>query len=147
MQTKELSGKLEDYLEAVWTLQKREGHAHVQDIADSVGVHKSTVSSALQSLAEKNLVNYEPYREATLTEEGFETAEEIGRKHRLIRRFMTSILMLDVKTADENACRMEHALDSHVSERLADFLAFVETTAEESSDWLENFKEFLTKNL
>jgi len=142
-----LSGKLEDYLEAVWKLEGKEGHAHVQDIADTVGVHKSTVSSALQSLCDKDFVNYQPYQAATVTETGRKTAEEINRKHRLIRRFMTSILLLDVKTADDNACRMEHALDQEVSERLADFLEFVEETSEKSSGWLENFKDFLTNKI
>ncbi len=139
----ELSGKLEDYLEAVWTLEGREGHAHVQDIADAVGVHKSTVSTALQSLSAKEMVNYEPYQAATLTEKGRRTAAQIDRKHRLIRRFMSSVLMLDIRTADENACRMEHALDNEVSQRLADFLSFMEES--ESLEWLEGFKEFLTK--
>ncbi len=147
MSKTEISGKLEDYLEAVWRLEGREGHAHVQDIADAVGVHKSTVSTALQSLSGKDLVNYEPYRAATLTEAGRKEAVEIDRKHRLIRRFMTSVLMLDVKTADENACRVEHALDADVSQRLADFLAFIEDSAAESSEWLEGFKEFLTEKM
>jgi len=143
MAQKELSGKLEDYLEAVWTLQNKEGHAHVQDIADAVGVHKSTVSTALQSLSEKKLVNYSPYQAATLTEDGHKAAAEVDRKHKLIRKFMTSILMVDVKTADENACRMEHALDSDVSERLAEFLAFFERKGTSSEEWLEAFKEFI----
>ncbi len=138
-----LSGKLEDYLEAVWILENREGHAHVQDIADAVGVHKSTVSTALQSLSEKKLVNYEPYQAATLTKAGRKTAAEVDRKHKLISRFMTSILLLDPKTADVNACRMEHALDAHVSKRLADFLVFVEQTPERSTQWLEEFRRFL----
>ncbi len=146
MSKKKISGKLEDYLEAVWVLQERGGHAHVQDIADAVGVHKSTVSSALHSLADENMVNYEPYRAATLTDEGLAKATEIDRKHRLFRKFMTTVLMVDLKTADENACRMEHAMDTHVARRLADFMDFVEQADPASLKWLEDFKEFVVDN-
>ncbi len=143
MNKSQLSGKLEDYLEAVWILQERSGHAHVQEIARLVGVHKSTVSTALQSLAAKDLVHYEPYQVATLTETGLKAASAIDRRHKLLRRFMSSILMLDIKTADENACRMEHALDERVFERMTDFLDFIESSSGENKEWLNRFKEFL----
>ncbi|MFP4176687.1 MAG: metal-dependent transcriptional regulator [Planctomycetota bacterium] len=142
----ELSGKLEDYLEAVWRLQQEEGHAHVLDIAESVGVHKSTVSTALQSLSEKELVHYRPYRAATVTEQGREVAKAIDGKHRLIRRFMTSILLLDFRTADANACRIEHALDAQASERLAAFLSFIEERSDENPELLEQFQDYLSSS-
>ncbi len=143
MRKQQLSGTLEDYLEAVWTLQKKSGHAHVQDIADHVGVHKSTVSTALQSLVAKGLVDYKPYQTATLTEQGTRVASEINRKHRLMRRFMTSVLLLDIKTADENACRIEHALDARACERLAAFMDFVEDELKTGAGWLDRFKDYI----
>ena len=52
-----LSSTLEDYLEAIFRLEKTKRTARVRDIAQTVGVSKSTVSAALKSLAGKNLVD------------------------------------------------------------------------------------------
>ena len=48
---KELSSTLEDYLEAIFRIEKKKRAARVRDIAGRVGVTKSTVNAALKSLA------------------------------------------------------------------------------------------------
>lgn len=141
-----ITNKLEDYLEAVWRLQQAQGHAHVQEIADIVGVHKSTVTTALQSLVKKDLVNYHPYRTATVTEKGEAAAREVERKHRLIRQFMISVLYLDVKTADENACRIEHALGPQAFRRLAEFMAYVQESSQ-GAELMAGFQNYLAESL
>lgn len=111
----------ENYLEAIFQLASRKGVARVRDIAAALSVHKSTVSSSLKSLAEKGLVNYSPYEMATLTEQGREIAEDVARRHEIIRDFFVRVLGLDPQRADANACRAEHVLDAEVFQRLADF--------------------------
>jgi DNA-binding MarR family transcriptional regulator len=46
-----LSSTLEDYLKAIFSLEKKKRTARVRDIAQHMGVSKSTVSAALKSLA------------------------------------------------------------------------------------------------
>ena len=58
---KELSSTLENYLEAIFRIEKKKRAARVRDISQHVGVSKSTVSAALKSLASKKLIEYEPY--------------------------------------------------------------------------------------
>ena len=65
-----LSSSLEDYLEAIFNLTARNDVARSKDIADSLNVAKSSVTGALRTLAEKQLVNYKPYGYVTLTPPG-----------------------------------------------------------------------------
>jgi len=65
-----LSASLEDYLEAIWHVEAAKGAARAKDIADRLGVNASSVTAALQTLAERGLVNYAPYDIVTLTAAG-----------------------------------------------------------------------------
>ena len=56
-----LSESLGDYLESIYHLARGRPAARVKDIAEQMEVQKSSVTGALKSLAEKALVNYEPY--------------------------------------------------------------------------------------
>ena len=113
-----VSSTMEDYLEAILEVSSESGAARSRDIADALGVHRSTVTAALRGLAEKGLVNYAPYRATTLTRRGRTIAERIGRTHEQIETFLHDILLLPKRAARENACRMEHVVDRDVLLRL-----------------------------
>jgi DtxR family Mn-dependent transcriptional regulator len=138
-----LSSTLEDYLEAIFRLEKAKRTARVRDIAQTVGVSKSTVSAALKSLAGKNLVEYEPYEFIQLTPEGREKAATIVMNHYIISHFLQSVLALGRERAERIACGFEHAVDQEVIQRFVCFLAFVETSSTEVSQLLGEFKCFL----
>ncbi len=137
-----LTPTMEDYMEVVTKLVAKEGVAHVQDIADAAEVHKSTVTTAMQVLAEKGLVNYRPYQPVTLTDEGRKTGERIIERHEAISTFLSEILLINKDLADENACRMEHVLDREVVEQLSVFGRFVKECPRAGRDWLERFRYY-----
>jgi len=116
-----LTSSLEDYLEAVLLLVRRDRVARVRDIAKALGVGMPSVTTALKALAQRGLVNYDPYQVITLTEQGQLAAEAISRRHTVLRRFLVEVLGLDEATAEANACRMEHAVDEQVLDRLGRF--------------------------
>ena len=116
-----VSSTQEDYLEAILALVRAGGAARVRDLAVALRVHKSTVTAALRSLAEKRLVRYAPYERATLTPQGQAIAEGVTRNHDAIRAFLREVLRVDAEAAEANACRMEHVMDKDVLERLVQF--------------------------
>ncbi len=120
--TNKLSENLEDYLEAISFLSGKTGSARPSDIAAAMSVKKPSVTSALNSLAEKGLVEYEKYKPVTLTKEGEAHAKNVRRKHELLSSFFTKVLGVDAKEADIAACRMEHALDDSIMRKLIKFL-------------------------
>ncbi|MFP4649418.1 MAG: metal-dependent transcriptional regulator [Desulfobacterales bacterium] len=135
----DLSENLEDYLETILELEKTNKVARVKDIAEHRGVLRGSVTGALRSLAEKGLINYEPYSFITLTEKGSRVAGEINRRHMVIKNFLSHVLQLDETTAEDNACRMEHAMDRAAVDRLVAFIKYIDTCPRTNADWLEGF--------
>jgi len=135
-----LSASLEDYIEAIARLIAEKGTARVRDIARALSVHKSTVTAALKGLSRRGLVNYSPYEVATLTPEGRRVANEIIQSHEVLRRFLADILLVDNEAANENACRMEHAVDQEVLDRLCLFTEFLKTCPLAGDGWREPFR-------
>jgi len=137
-----LTAALEDYLEAIFHVVAEKGEARVNDIAAELSVHKSTVTAALKRLARERMVNYSPYESATLTARGRREARRVTRRHRVIRDFLTDVLAVAPKSADENACRMEHVVDKDVLDRLARFAQFVKDCPRAGEGWVGSFRAY-----
>jgi Mn-dependent DtxR family transcriptional regulator len=67
-----LTFTMENYLEAIYELSSDKEGARVSDIAKRLGVSKASTNSAIVSLADKGLINYEKYKEIFLTDKGLE---------------------------------------------------------------------------
>ena len=137
----ELTASQEDYLEAIGTLIWGEGVARVRDIADRLDVSMPSVTGALKTLAKHGLVDYKPHRHVTLSDRGMKLAEEISARHLMLRRFLTEVLDVEEELADRNACRIEHAVDAVVSQKLNWFVEFISSSSH-GKQWGEQFDEF-----
>lgn len=131
----------EDYLEAIWALIWRDGVARVGDIAEWLGVSMSSVTGALKGLSQRRLVEYKPHKYVKLTDRGMELAEGISARHQMLRRFLTDVLGMKEELADRNACRIEHAVDDVVSQRLTWFVEFVSENPQ-GKQWVEQFSAY-----
>lgn len=134
-----LSTSTEDYLEAILRLIGAKGAARVRDIAAVLSLHKSTVSSALKGLSEKGLVEYSRYEITTLTELGKEIAQEVNRRHEVLRRFLAEVLDIPGDMAERNACRMEHVVDAEVLQRIACLTQLLQEDSSQACVWREKF--------
>lgn len=130
-----LSASLEDYLETVYVLIKERGKARSNDIAERMGVHKSTVTAALHALSHRGLVNYTPYKPVSLTGDGRRRAQELLRRHDALRRFLENVLRIDWKAADETACKMEHIIAPAIMQRFTDFAAYMAQCPRAGAVW------------
>ena len=113
-----LSFSLEDYIEEIYNQVLRNGQAKVTAIAEALNVKKASVTGALNTLAEKKLVNYAPYSPVTLTNEGEKIAKKILEKHKNIAKFFTDVLNLSKDEALEIACKMEHIVSDNLFENM-----------------------------
>ena len=89
--TVNLTASLEDYMEAIFHLVDEKQAARARDIAQRLQVNRSSVTGALQSLAQKGLVNYEPYEAITLTQKGVAVAKDVVRRHEVLRDFLVKV--------------------------------------------------------
>lgn len=134
-----LSASLEDYLEAIFHIVAQKKTARVKDISKRLAVNYSSVTGALHSLAERDLVNYAPYELVTLTPKGKTTAREVVRRHTALRDFLVKVLFVEQQLADGTACKMEHVIPRHVIDRCIRYVDFVETCPHSG---VKSLKEF-----
>jgi len=132
-----LSDSLQDYLEAVYLLVQRDRVARMKEIAAHLGVGKSSATGAIQSLADRGLVNYDPYQFVTLTERGEVAGREIARRHEILKDFLVKVLGVADAAAETVACKMEHAIKGKVLGRFLRFLRFAEERSREDASWAE----------
>jgi len=139
MKKKSLTSSLEDYLEAIFILEKKHRVARVKDIAAHLNVQMPSVTGALRNLREKGLVVYEKNSYINLTQEGLEKAERIAGRHDLLKGFLEKVLALDEDRADEEACRIEHAISQDTAKRLENLMGFIDETRKNGNmsdaDW------------
>jgi len=139
----ELTPTLEDYLRAIYRIERKQKVARPKDISEAQNVASSTVTAALQSLAERGMVNYEPYELITLTDKGRKRAEQLAIRHRIVKNFLKDILGLDARRAKATTCDMEHAVNRQALERFVCFLAFIQRHSTTGVDWLDAFRRFI----
>ncbi len=133
---------MEDYLEAIYNLVKEKRVVRVRDIAKKLGVKMPTVTNMLKTLSDKGMIDYEKYEYLELTGKGSDVGSDIDQRHQILRKFLTDILKIDFDQADEDACRMEHAVSPTTLERLVDFMEFIETCPRAGAGWIEYFDEY-----
>ncbi len=135
----ELSASLEDYLEAIFRIVQEKQAARAKDIGKRLQVGRSSVTGALRALSERELINYAPYDLVTLTDKGRAVAEDVVRRHEVLRDFFVKVLAVERGDADQAACRMEHAIPEAILERFLEFVEFVERCPRGGSKWIKGF--------
>jgi len=119
-----ISKSAEDYLETIYVLSREKGYARVLEIAKALNVRAPSVTQMLKKLRARGLVIYERYGVVRLTEEGMAIAMAILARHESLKSLLLA-LGVSEKTAEEDACAMEHVLhDESVQalKKIADFL-------------------------
>ena len=137
--THNLSESLEDYLEAIYHLERASRVARAADIASRLGVSRPSVTGALRLLKQKDLISYDPYSYVTLTPQGKRAATDVVRRHTILKDFLENVLSLPPEKANHAACRMEHVLEPEVMSRFLDFARFVEGCPRGSAEWIRGF--------
>ena len=99
----------EDYLKAILVLQRKQGVVHSIDVARYLGLSKPSVSRAVSLLKKDGYLTMDKEYALNMTTEGRELAEKIYERHCFFTRQLKSI-GVDTTTAEEDACRLEHAI-------------------------------------
>lgn len=116
-----LSKSLEDYLEAVHILYATGGSAHVKDISTALDVKMPSVARAIAELKRLRLVKQEPYGGVELTAKGAREAAKVFERHILLKAFLER-LGVSEKTANADACLMEHILSAETIRKIETFM-------------------------
>ena len=107
----------EDYLETILVLQKKLGMVRSVDVARHMEVSKPSVWHAVATLREGGFLMMDEDHFLHLTDIGKEVAKKIYERH----QFFTEQLIaagVDPKTAEADACRIEHIISDESFDRL-----------------------------
>jgi len=107
----------EDYLEAILILQKKKGMVRSIDLSRHLGVSKPSVSHAVTVLRKGGFLTMDEDYYLHLTDIGREVAEKIYERHQFFTEQLIAI-GVDPKTAEQEACRMEHTISQESFERI-----------------------------
>ena len=112
----------EDYLETILVLRKKLGMVRSVDVARHMEVSKPSVCHAVATLRDGGFLTMDEDHFLHLTDVGREVAEKIYERH----CFFTEQLIaagVDPKTAEADACRIEHIISDESFSRLKEAAA------------------------
>lgn len=115
----ELTGPVEDYLKAIYELERSGEPAETNAIARLLDIAPASVSGMVRRLAEQGLITHERYRGARLTAAGRRAALQTLRRHRVIEAYLTSALGYSWDRVHDEAERLEHAASDELIDRMA----------------------------
>lgn len=120
-----LSQTNQDYLKEIWQFAEWSGDPITTgQLAERMGLTRSTVSEGVRRLTDQGYVVHERYGNITLTPAGESAAVNLVRSHRILETFLVSYLGYDWDEVHEEAEALEHAVSPRMIERLDSRLNF-----------------------
>ena len=139
---KEVSHSMAHYLQAVAALKDEKGFARVGDMAERLGVSKSGVTSMLRSLQSRGLVAHERYGCVELTDNGRRLAERTESSRRVLTIFLSEILGIRERVAEEDACMIEHLVSPASMTQFLRLTAMLRSDHPAAERFREAFREY-----
>ena len=121
----EITPILENYLESIYNLEVEKNFKEairITDIADLVERSKASVNTAIKTLSKLGYIKHEHYGDIELTESGRAIGKDIAERHAIFYYFLTNILGVEEKRADEEACLIEHTMSRDTVHKFKEFL-------------------------
>ncbi len=112
----------EDYLETILILKNRHGFVRSIDVANELGFSKPSISRAMSILRDNGYLTIELGGNIVLTEKGRQRALSVYEKHTVITDFFVRVLGVDEKTAEKDACKIEHDISDETFIKIKNFL-------------------------
>jgi len=114
----------ENYLKVIFHLSNDEEPVATNAIASSLQTTAASVTDMIKRLADKKLVEYQPYKGVKMTSEGKKIALLVVRKHRLWEVFLVNKLNIPWDRIHETAEQLEHVDSAELIDRLDEYLGF-----------------------
>jgi Mn-dependent DtxR family transcriptional regulator len=119
----ELSHSMVHYLLTIHKLKEGRGFARVTDIAKDLDLTKGSVSTALNNLKKKGLVEEEEdCKFLVLSEKGHAEVHRILSARTLLFYFLKDFVGVSEEAAERDSCLMEHLMSSETSDKFFKFM-------------------------
>jgi Mn-dependent DtxR family transcriptional regulator len=125
IERKKSSEATEDYLELIDLLVREKGYASTTDVAERMGVSKSSVTSMVKKLHKQGYLVHTPYRGMALTESGRNLARSMKDRHETLRRLLV-LIGVPENAAVSDAEKIEHGLHPETVRKLKKLVTYLE---------------------
>lgn len=142
---KKLTESLEKYLLAIYDISKDNSNIIVKDVSAYLGIGGASTATAIKTLAKKGLINYVPYGNISLTQEGFNTVQLKIYRHNTISSFLNQVLEIEKTSADKNASAIEYSMTEDILIKFVHFLDFMKQCSCKEPKWLNSCKHSLAE--
>ena len=119
-----LSESTEDYLKAIYAIERKKGRVLTSQLAERLKVRPASATGMLRKLADLKLVIYRRYQGVELTPAGKKVALEIIRHHRLLELYLNEVMGVPWDKVHGEAEKLEHALSEELEDRIDELLGF-----------------------
>ena len=121
--SQELSHSMVHYLLTIHKLKETKGYARVTDIAKELGLTKGSVSTSLNNLKSKSLIEEEEGSKfVILSPKGHEEVHQILTSRSLLFYFSKDFVGVSKDVALRDACLMEHLLSKEAREKFFNYI-------------------------
>ncbi|MET1160111.1 MAG: metal-dependent transcriptional regulator [Thermoprotei archaeon] len=118
--SKRVSRRAEEYLEAIYELISKGEKPGIRKLAKLLGVKPSSVLEYIRRLCREGLLKYEDGK-IEFTNKGFQIAQEIRKRHELIKEFLI-LIGVSEDIADQDACYIEHGVHEETLNKIMEFV-------------------------
>jgi DtxR family transcriptional regulator, Mn-dependent transcriptional regulator len=140
VKSQKITRSVEDYLEAMYSLEKDQGTIRVKDVAQTLGVKPPSVVEAVKKLSTMDMVSYERYGTIKLKDEGLKIAEIVSCRHQLLKDFLI-LLGVEEEIAEKDACSMEHVMGVSTLSKFKKFVEFIDIYPN-AHDFMDKYIEY-----
>lgn len=130
---REIKKSGEDYLEAIYLLEKEKEQVRSVDLVHHLSFSKSSVSAAVNLLEQEGLLTIEQNGMLHLTANGKETAQRVYEKHCVLKNFLL-VCGVSAEVAEEEACKMEHTISADSIEKIRCFFLRYQNSTEREKE-------------
>lgn len=113
----------ENFIKTIYHMEQGEGmDPKPGRIAQKLGISHAAATDMARKLAQKELIDYQKYKELKLTASGRKLALNVIRKHRLWETFLHQIFDLSMHEIHREAENLEHFTSDFLAEKIESFL-------------------------
>jgi len=112
----------ENYIKAIYHLQKQGKTVSTNELAERMQTKPASVTDMLKKLYNKDLLEYQPYHGVNLSPSGSKIALNIIRRHRLWEFFLVNTIGFQWDEVHDIAEELEHIQHPGLIDKLDDFL-------------------------
>ncbi len=118
----ELTHSMVHYLLTIHKLKEVNGYARVTDIAKDLNLTKGSVSTAVNNLKKRSLIQENESKFLNLSDKGHEEVHKILSSRTLLFYFLKDFIGVSEEYAHKDSCLMEHLLSNETRTGLFGFM-------------------------